>query len=1142
MAEQVQTLPWEDTLSAVTPSAPSPVEKVETLPWEDSAHTPPAPDVNRPEAVAALPWEGPTTSTTPTTTNFEKQKKEIENTPFYGHVGSGVETTPEDLRAISEKYGVSATKLAEVAPYLGAYYSGNMWDPETIAKRGIGLVGEGPLAGLPQKAYILMQEPQMQAALDHLRQLSDVRKNLLVRGAELVAPGGAIVSTSKKILPRLAAAAATGALQGVGHSETGDEFKQAVIGAALMGGATGVLHGVGSGARKVIRFFNPEMERELDDVVSRNVMDLGRKSEEIRSSRAVTEDTLREVVRGDTRVDKLDPEKLVSIAEEIPEKLLSRKLDPETSIGRVVAERVWGDAEKAAEMRASDPQEYERGIKEYLGRGQLASRLDNFAKDTGISKTEGKTTLASLDKDIANWREGVGGGAIGPDRALDKLENWMEARGSIDWLAESRLRSRDPIWRPLRVAQQFISDFQDVALGADERLGTSLTPALREAESALNRHTLLREVTNKWRGELVDISRKAGLKEDDISRLLEAPQAEIARLDPLKQEAIKTWRYRLTDAPDSLRNLLIKGDPEAGIRGIPIRELAGYVTHKVVEPPKFVAIMSNIADRVQTQVGVRLDTLDQQTYTKLVENPTPEMSALLEGLGWLRGGKSPADVRVFTAALDDATHLNSVRQSLATKSAASYERTGHIPEFLRERNILKIWDSYVSGNFRHMFLSNSMDKMRTQIPVLRKAGDEVTATRIENWIADMVGTRVNTPAALPRMVSESIKAKAYTLAGQTDNPVAQVLLSTMARSPDMIAGIFNTIYPNFLGYNVRAVVRNATQVPAMVGSQLGGGYGGLTSIKALAEASHPANAALLEKKIVRWGLAPALHMGDAVMSLERGMAETALVAAPKWLIKKNAEISMAAYQWTDGLNRRATVAVASHVIDDFMAGGSKAASAERALLRQPTQVRRAVVEAVRRGDQEEAERILSIHLVATTQFHYNKAAMSEFGRTMGPLFSTFSKWPAAVAGDIMHKLETEGAVKGSAIAARKYFAPLMMAAAVQHLVFGAPQDMTDSEKFWIGSNGLAEWVPGYSVAGTAGLLRPAFFDSLGPLLMAPVSYSVHGDSDKLHTDVMRGINKAGQAFMPGAGALRFLMRDIPTMTTGTRPDYKLFED
>lgn len=1050
---------------------------------------------------------------------YEKQRKEVEDASIFG-VGLGsIPTTEEDIKIIAEKHGVNPADLQSVAPYLGAE-TGKYGD---IPKAVAGSLGEAIGAGIPQKLYILSQEPRMRAALDDLRELALARQSTSRRAVEMLGPGAA-VKGGAKLLTKLGTAATIGAVSGVAGSRTGEEIEGAKTGALFMGGLVGGLHVGGKAWAKASKFLHPEQQRELAEAVNKRSLEINKGAETVLENSKVGDELAHRVIRGEVKkVSDLPTEEVMRVVDELSPAQVEKAINLDTTRGAVYGKAVYGDIDTAKAVKEVNPERYEDSIKEFMARKRVEDTVKQYVKDVTGTPISKSTDLAA---ELAEYRQG---GKYTPD----EFNRWKKEQASIEYLQTEHLKAKDPTWRPLRMAQQFFSDVQHVANSVDERLGTNLSRAVDLTARGLNHMTFLKAATDVTRKKLVDISAKANLSAEDITNLIESG-VDPKSLDPAKGAALTAWKDALTSGENSLLNMLRRGFPEANIPGLPVKERPNYVPHVVKEPAEFVATMQKLAEDVQKKFKIDLQAMTQQEYKALVNQP--EMKKLIDGISWLHNNK-PADVTVFRRYLQDATSLMPARKSLMTKASATFEREGEIPDFLREKNILKIWDRYIANNFRHMFLRESLDEIRRTIPVVRQAGDEITANYLERYINDQVGARANVPAALPSAVSQAIKLKATRKSDASNSDIAKTFWKAIAESPDLLSTMFNNIYPNFLGYNARAVIRNMTQVPSMVGTQLGGGYGSLSSFLGMAEALAPKHWNRYHVKLKEWGLEPAKFSGEHVDAIKSGLLDTTLWKVPAWVIDKQAKVGMYLYGLTDNYNRVATMSVAERMAKQLTDSSHPLHnSAIKALQLQPTQVRRVVAKAVEMGDEERVFKELATHLIASTQFHYNKAAMSEFGRTMGPIFSTFSKWPTAVAGDIMSKWETEGLGKGTIISARKYLAPLLFASAVQHLVYGAPEDMSDREKFFIGQNGLAEWVPGWAVSTMSSFMRPAFFDSLAPLFMAPAKYAVSGDTEQFNEDVYAALSKAGAAFIPGAGLMRLLLMDIPTVDKGYKPE------
>jgi hypothetical protein len=257
---------------------------------------------------------------------------------------------------------------------------------------------------------------------------------------------------------------------------------------------------------------------------------------------------------------------------------------------------------------------------------------------------------------------------------------------------------------------------------------------------------------------------------------------------------------------------------------------------------------------------------------------------------------------------------------------------------------------------------------------------------------------------------------------------------------------------------------------------------------------------------------------------------------PVQALRKVGDAGMYLMSLSDSYNRMASIAAAKGVLEDIAQGaGPKYDEAIKALGRQPLQIRRGVIQALKAGKQDEAYRQLASHLIASTQFYYNKGAMSQFGRSVGPMLSTFSSWPTAMLGNVTHQVETRGLPSGAIEFSRQMLGPLAMAVVMQQVLFGEPSEMSTREKYWVGQGGLTDWAGVTALTGISQFGRPPIVDLVVPFIQAP-GYLIQGEEEKYKKTMQVGIGKALGAFAPGASLLSFIRKDLPIIMTGSKKD------
>jgi len=180
--------------------------------------------------------------------------------------------------------------------------------------------------------------------------------------------------------------------------------------------------------------------------------------------------------------------------------------------------------------------------------------------------------------------------------------------------------------------------------------------------------------------------------------------------------------------------------------------------------------------------------------------------------------------------------------------------------------------------------------------------------------------------------------------------------------------------------------------------------------------------------------------------------------------------------------------------------------------------------------QQEIEDILMRHMNSTIAFNYNKPSLYEFGRTLGPMFATFAKWPTAIAGEIISEYRTKSMSAATRRVAERYAAPLLAFSAVDYMLQDRLEEDERLQKL-VGKTGITKAAPITSVAAfTRGdIFTPPAVDTVMQDIITPIS-KAEGLA------LTKGLDRAVFTYAPGAGFIKFLTEDIPTFITGERPE------
>jgi hypothetical protein len=171
-------------------------------------------------------------------------------------------------------------------------------------------------------------------------------------------------------------------------------------------------------------------------------------------------------------------------------------------------------------------------------------------------------------------------------------------------------------------------------------------------------------------------------------------------------------------------------------------------------------------------------------------------------------------------------------------------------------------------------------------------------------------------------------------------------------------------------------------------------------------------------------------------------------------------------------------------------------------------------------------------------FNYDKATMSEFGRYMGPMFSVFTKWPTSIGGDINYSIRAKKLPKSVADIGYRYMGPLAGAALMEHVLTGVATDAgildegREDPRYQklVGKAGVTGMHPLGSIAS---IYKG---DVLSPPIVSSAVKVVSAASHLSPYDLWVSANDAAAGFVPGAGLVRFMFDDIPTLYTGEKAE------
>lgn len=1015
--------------------------------------------------------------------------KKISDRHFWEAPLLGTEvTTDKELGAIAEKHGVDLDTLKSAAPLWGARTER---ESEEMGA-GIGAAaGRSLLAGIPQfLAKKSIDDPALRAALDDVRELADAKRSLLQAGAEMLTPGGAVSRIGKGFRGLQAGAAATGAVYGLTGSREGEETSGAIMGAGLgtvLGtGAALISHRLAKVATREEASLAPAAVREG---AAERAVEIEKGSREILQERKSRNDIRREYME----TGEASPELLHRAERALPEDVVKS----------VPAEQLTGVV--AADLRDSAIDFANRISKEVAG---------------GEVKTISQA-MEVLDKFKKN---------IGEENLSRALTSWEKEQAGAEYLTRRELQVGPDIYGGLARPLEFMQDAQFVLRAADEKAGTNTYGAHLQLNDRLNRSTFARSAMETKVSRLSRETEKAGLNPSTVTEMVEKNQPT----PPDAADVVQKWR----DLFNEFRDLAYTGDPGIGVAPLPIRFRENYVPHHTLDTPEFVVAVRRKINEMQdwTRQNMGGKSLGQLSDAEIqaLDSKSPEFSEFLAGITHLDNNVVRTQPQLQNAMM--RAQQPAVVRDLQNLKAASptFMREDKIPDWIREKDIRKLAGQWANSTIRYMYIREPVQELKSQARLLRKAGAERQANYVDTLVKDLTGVRSGTPAGALGAVGNKIRIAALGAADKLpEGSTGRGFYETLAAIPDFLSNITHVIYPNSLGLNPRAILRNLPQTLVMTAPELGGTYGYKLALRGYVDAA--ANLGKLEKEVQRLGLAPERYTAEARDYIRRGLQQSKIYRMTDQALERASNALMYLYEKSDTVNRAATLSLAKRWAGDLV---GKDAGAVAALRRAPTSIQRNALPLIAAGREDDLTHLLGSHLNASTQFNYNRASLSEYGRTMGPLFSTFTKWPMSMLGDAVSTLQRKGILGGTSRLAQKYLLPITAAGMLQRVLFGPSEDMSDREKKLVGAAGLIDWMPGMAIKDmlTGGIMTPPAMDVAVKVLTAATR------PDAEMSDV--GHNAAAaitQSFVPGAGLLRFFTDDAVTLMTGRRPEGNFLE-
>jgi hypothetical protein len=607
---------------------------------------------------------------------------------------------------------------------------------------------------------------------------------------------------------------------------------------------------------------------------------------------------------------------------------------------------------------------------------------------------------------------------------------------------------RNPLYR-------FFSDITFASRAIDNVAGTELEPLTNRIHYALQQANDFEWLMDKRLRRLIRAIKKTGIEQNKIRHLVEQPD----KFDELTEGMSTKNRQKLHDLlfldnedADSWTKFFKDARQWALDNDIGLPELRDKDGNILMYFPHMTVPVD------QAITGFRRFFRDlakkDQVANSWIKGTDAEGARI--ALEQFVGEKITNAEQLRTVLNTRLADTKALKTRIGVEAQAAFERRDMIPEFLLEEDAYRAGLNYIRNLGRSAHVTPAIRALETQVPLLKSMGFEKSAEYLMGRIRKLSGkesefgrwssaqsTRLKT--YIDRLLDEK-ELRWPTRAG----------LNLVKYTPDLLSFGVGQIYPNYLGFSVRAYIRNLTQPFMTSAPEIGGGIVNQYGYQNAMRGTIKTWATMLrhgpehiKRQLKEMGYHQSRPGSEGFVTMHNSLRNT-LIAPLLHVSDKYAHYAMYLYDLTDAINRYTTINMVKQITKDLVAGKKRAlqflGNLEEGYKSRLARMLKAGAGA------DEIERELAEFLLGKTQFHYGGHALSDYGQYMGRFFSMFTKWPAMIYGD-MAELASKG--KWGQMT-KRYFAPWAALAAIGSTI--GDEDIDPRQRALLGQ-ALTTWSP-----------------------------------------------------------------------------------
>jgi hypothetical protein len=731
-------------------------------------------------------------------------------------------------------------------------------------------------------------------------------------------------------------------------------------------------------------------------------------------------------------------------------------------------------------------------------------------------------------------------------------------KGLIE-VADSKLGSK------LTRLAMIMADGRYVTDAIDSKWGTKLTVYLDNLSQKYNKFTQVSAGFEAANEKAFKLARKTNLFKDQVTyfskyadenvtsnKLMAALESEQVRNTLTKDEQVVVGMYQ---------DLFKAMKDKAKDLGLDIKDIKDYLTVRAASPEKYVKAVKDRLSSFSKELAdpLQFEKTSSYAYSSSPEN-TKKFQELLTSLQRLNDGKPVKTYAQFKQAVKSLEQPFSKIYKGLTRASATYKREGGLPSFVRETDVPKLVSGYIRNTFYNLHLADDILKMKG---VSNQIGgkDPLAKVWIDNLVQDVTGTR-DTFAYNMKNLAASIEANLKQKIEDAPSLAKKALYTAELVAPKVATFMVHQIYPSTMGLNPRIIIRNLTQPWLMTAGEISGmgeglfknnaSYGMKKILRSQADIFALKNMNLKDAEGKTFSgihnLAKMLkNEGQMPSKLQWESAEDAIKSGMASVFKKGVDfandITMAGFAGSEIHNRAVSWFAGLHIGDDVVSALKKVGKNipltknEEAGLNfvrsmqagYRVEMKETFSKFLKNPSDEQAEFIrkrLGRYLVAKTQFNYDRIALSEFGRSMGWMFTMFTKWPTSISSDIVAKVKNFEKQGGFKIATQ-YWAPLVASTAVDKMFEEGLNDPNSRARLLLGRS-TSDALPIQAATQLSDPLRSSI----------AVDLLLSGGQSLASRDPQQISKFAERLFRQhtfGSQYIRFATEDLPTLLEGKNP-------